>query len=198
MLLMMDSGQGASTTTRTTTQCRDIQKMKPTDAHDNPLFLALLKPGVTSNSSIGRFSFGLTSGGMSINGSRSQDNIISFDGAVNMRTRSNGTSIGTADLETVQEIQVLTANYNAEYGRGMAGQIRFVTKSGASDFHGSVFTSTSETMPWMQTRGPGIGPIRSAKLKDSTSLAMCFQGLSYFRVSIEAATRCSGSGAKSG
>ena len=105
----------------------------------NPLFLALLKPGVTSNSSIGRFSFGLTSGGMSINGSRSQDNIISFDGAVNMRTRSNGTSIGTADLETVQEIQVLTANYNAEYGRGMAGQIRFVTKSGASDFHGSVY-----------------------------------------------------------
>ena len=105
----------------------------------NPLFLALLKPGVTSRSSIGGFSFGLTSGNLSINGSRRQDNIVSFDGAVNMRTRSNGTSIGTADLETVQEIQVLTANYNAEYGRGMAGQIRFVTKSGSSEFHGSLY-----------------------------------------------------------
>ncbi|MDE0103281.1 MAG: carboxypeptidase regulatory-like domain-containing protein [Bryobacterales bacterium] len=105
----------------------------------NPLFLALLKPGVTSRSSIGGFSFGLTSGSLSINGSRRQDNIISFDGAVNMRTRSNGTSIGTADLETVQEIQILTANYNAEYGRGMAGQIRFVTKSGSSEFHGSLY-----------------------------------------------------------
>ena len=105
----------------------------------NPLYLALLKPGVTSSSSIGRFSFALTSGSLSINGSRRQDNIISFDGAVNMRTRSNGTSIGTADLETVQEIQILTANYNAEYGRGMAGQIRFVTKSGGSEYHGSFY-----------------------------------------------------------
>ena len=105
----------------------------------NPLFLALLKPGVTSRANIGSFSFGLTSGSLSINGSRRQDNIISFDGAVNMRTRSNGTSIGTADLETVQEIQIMTANYNAEFGRGMAGQIRFVTKSGGSDFHGSAY-----------------------------------------------------------
>ena len=105
----------------------------------NPLFLALLKPGVTSSRNIGSFRFGLDSGNLSINGSRRQDNIISFDGAVNMRTRSNGTSIGTADLETVQEIQIMTANYAAEYGRGMAGQIRFVTKSGGSDFHGSFY-----------------------------------------------------------
>ena len=75
----------------------------------NPLFLALLKPGVTSSRNIGSFRFGLDSGNLSINGSRRQDNIISFDGAVNMRTRSNGTSIGTADLETVQEIQIMTA-----------------------------------------------------------------------------------------
>lgn len=76
----------------------------------NPLFLAMLKPGVVRNGSLAGFSFGLTSGGFSINGSRSQDNIISMDGAVNMRTRSNGTSVGVADLETVQEMQILTAN----------------------------------------------------------------------------------------
>ncbi len=94
----------------------------------NPLFLAMLKPGVRRGF-LG-FSYGLTSGGFSINGSRSQDNIVTMDGAVNMRTRANGTSVGTADLETVQEMQVLTANYNAEYGRSSGGQIRFVTKSG--------------------------------------------------------------------
>ena len=105
----------------------------------NPLFLAMLKPGVTRSGSLAGFSFGLTSGGFSINGSRSQDNIISMDGAVNMRTRSNGTSVGVADLETVQEMQILTANYNAEYGRSSAGQIRFVTKSGSQDFHGSFY-----------------------------------------------------------
>ncbi len=103
----------------------------------NPLFLAMLKPGVRRGF-LG-FSYGLDSGSFSINGSRSQDNIITFDGAVNMRTRANGTSVGTADLETVQEMQVLTANYSAEYGRSAGGQIRFVTKSGGPDFHGSAY-----------------------------------------------------------
>jgi hypothetical protein len=104
----------------------------------NPLFLALLKPGVRGGALNG-FSFGLTNGGFSINGSRSQDFLITFDGAVGVRTRSNGTSIGVADLETVQEMQVLTANYNAEYGRSNGGQIRMVTKSGSREFHGSAY-----------------------------------------------------------
>jgi hypothetical protein len=105
----------------------------------NPLFLAILKPGVNSGSALGGFSFGLTTGGLNINGSRTQDNLITFDGAVGVRTRSNGTSIGVADLDSTQEIQILTANYNAEYGRSAGGQVRIVTKSGGRDFHGAVY-----------------------------------------------------------
>ena len=104
----------------------------------NPLFLALLKPGVRGGALSG-FSFGLTSGGLTMNGGRTQDSLITFDGAVGIRTRANGTSIGTADLDTVQEVQVLTANYSAEYGRSAGGQIRMVTKSGGREFHGSVY-----------------------------------------------------------
>jgi hypothetical protein len=104
----------------------------------NPLFLALLKPGV-SGGTLGGFSFGLTTGGLNINGSRTQDNLITFDGAVGVRTRSNGTSIGVADLDSTQEIQILTANYNAEYGRSSGGQVRIVTKSGGQQFHGAVY-----------------------------------------------------------
>jgi Carboxypeptidase regulatory-like domain len=105
----------------------------------NPLFLAILKPGVNSGNALGQFSFGLTTGGLNINGSRTQDNLITFDGAVGVRTRSNGTSIGVADLDSTQEIQILTANYNAEYGRSAGGQVRIVTKSGGRDFHGAVY-----------------------------------------------------------
>lgn len=105
----------------------------------NPLFLAVLKPGVRRGSPMNGFSYGLDSGGFTINGGRSQDSLITFDGAVGIRTRANGTSIGTADLETVQEVQVLTANYAAEYGRSGNGQIRMVTKSGSRDFHGSFY-----------------------------------------------------------
>jgi hypothetical protein len=105
----------------------------------NPIWLALLKAGVRSGSSLASFSFGLTTAGLSINGGRTQDFVMNFDGAVAVRTRANGTSIGVADVDTVQEIQILTANYNAEYGRSAAGQIRLVTKSGTREFHGSLY-----------------------------------------------------------
>lgn len=104
----------------------------------NPLYLAQLKPGVRGGTLAG-FSFGLTTAGLNINGARTQDNIITFDGAPAVRTRSNGTSIGVADVDSVQEIQILTANYNAEYGRAAGGQIRIVTKSGSRDFHGDFY-----------------------------------------------------------
>lgn len=105
----------------------------------NPLFLAMLKPGVRRGSPMTGFSYGLDSGGLTINGTRSQDSLITFDGAVGIRTRANGTSVGTADADTVQEVQVLTANYAAEYGRSGGGQIRIVTRSGGKDFHGSLY-----------------------------------------------------------
>jgi hypothetical protein len=105
----------------------------------NPLFLAMLKPGVRRGSAMTGFSFGLDSGGFTINGGRSQDSSITFDGAIGIRTRANGTSVGTADADTIQEVQVLTANYAAEYGRSGTGQIRMVTRSGGRDFHGSFY-----------------------------------------------------------
>jgi hypothetical protein len=105
----------------------------------NPLYLAQLMPGVRRGSSLANFNFGLDSGGFSINGSRSQDNLITFDGAPAVRTRSNGTSIGVADVDSTQEIQILTGDYAPEYRSASGGQIRIISKSGTSDFHGSLF-----------------------------------------------------------
>lgn len=104
----------------------------------NPIQLALLKPGVRGGALSG-FTFGLNAGGFTINGGRSNDSLITFDGAVGIRTRTNGTSVGAADVDTVQEVQILTANYTAEYGRSGNGQIRMVTRSGGRDFHGSFY-----------------------------------------------------------
>ena len=122
----------------------------------NPMFLAMLKPGVRRGSALSGFSYGLDSGGLTINGGRSQDSLITFDGAVGIRTRANGTAIGTADLDTVQEVQVLTANYSAEYGRSSAGQIRMVTKSGTKNFHGTFYeyfrNSAIDANSWSRNR----------------------------------------------
>ncbi|MFB3827230.1 MAG: carboxypeptidase regulatory-like domain-containing protein [Bryobacteraceae bacterium] len=104
----------------------------------NAVYLALLKPGVRGGS-LQTFEFGMSLAGLSINGSRQQDNLFTYDGAPAIRTRGNNTSVGVADIETVQEIQILTANYNAEYGRAAGGQVRIVTRSGTQHFHGSLY-----------------------------------------------------------
>lgn len=105
----------------------------------NPLYMASLLPGVRSGSTLGDFNFSLSTGGYAINGARTSDSQITMDGAPATRTRGNGTSIGVANVDATQEIQVLTADYAAEYGRSAGGQIRIVTKGGSRDFHGSGF-----------------------------------------------------------
>jgi len=105
----------------------------------DPLFMASLIPGMRSGSTLGDFSFSLTNGGYSVNGARSQDTTITIDGAPAVRTRANGTGIAVADVDSTEEMQVLTSNYAAEYGRADGGQIRIVTKGGGSSFHGGAY-----------------------------------------------------------
>lgn len=131
----------------------------------NPIFLALLKPGV-SGGALSQFSFGLSQGGLNINGSRVQDNLITFDGAVSVRTRANGSSIGVADADSTQEVQVLTSNYNAEYGRSAGGQVRIITKSGTREFHGGVYeyfrNSALDANTWARNRVIGNTGVSAA------------------------------------
>ncbi|HEY3936080.1 MAG TPA: carboxypeptidase regulatory-like domain-containing protein [Bryobacteraceae bacterium] len=105
----------------------------------NPLFMASLQPGVTSSSTLGDFNFAPSLGGYQINGARQTDLLLTFDGAPAIRTRGNNSSVGVADVDSTQEMQILTADYAAEYGRSAGGQIRFITKSGGRDFHGSTY-----------------------------------------------------------
>jgi len=125
----------------------------------NPLLLAMLKPGVVGGNgqALGAFNFGLNNN-ININGGRNQDALITQDGAVAVRTRANGTSIGVADADSTQEVQILTANYNAEYGRASGGQIRIVTKSGSKDFHGTAYeyfrNSSLDANQWSRNNDP--------------------------------------------
>jgi hypothetical protein len=123
----------------------------------NPIYLALLKPGVRGSSLAG-FSYSMTTAGLRINGARDQDNLITYDGAVAVRTRSNGTSIGSADLDTTAEVQILTASYGAEYGRSAGGQVRVITKSGTRDLHASFYeylrNNNMDANSWSRNRSP--------------------------------------------
>ncbi len=104
----------------------------------NPILLASLVPGVLRGNSISSFVFNMDNN-VVINGARKEETNITFDGAPAVRTRSAGVPIGVPDIDSTQEVQILTASYNAEYGRASGGQIRIITKSGTKDFHGSFY-----------------------------------------------------------
>src|SRR5207237_55504 len=91
-----------------------------------------------SISGFNTFGTGVTS----INGGRSDEFITTVDGAPSIRVRAaGGFMMGAQNFDTVEEVQVLTSNYQAEFGRSSAGQLRLVTKSGSQKFRGNVFWS---------------------------------------------------------
>ena len=104
----------------------------------NPVGLAGMIPGARGGNLSG-LNFNFTQGPSNFNGSRNPENLITYDGAPATRTRSNGTSLGAADVDSTSEVQILTAGYSAEYGRTSGAQIRILTRSGTSDFHGALY-----------------------------------------------------------
>ena len=111
----------------------------------NPIFMANLVPGVRGTNIVG-VSIGVGGLSTNINGARTPESLVTYDGAPAMRTRSNGAILGQPDVDSTQEMQILTADYAAEYGRSSGGQIRIVTKSGTQTFHGSAFEYVRNTI----------------------------------------------------
>jgi hypothetical protein len=111
----------------------------------NPLYLSQMEPGVVRGNAMAALSLGLDNN-INVSGARSQESVITFEGSPMVRTRSNGTSTGVADVDSTSQIQILTTSYPAEYGRTSGGQVRIVPKSGTSDFHGSAFEYIRNTV----------------------------------------------------
>ena len=95
-----------------------------------------LVPGVIDRSSSRDVTSPGAIGNITINGNTSALN-FTVDGVTDMDTGSNGTLHYEPNLDAVQELKVLTSNYQAEFGRNSGGTITVVTKSGTRDFHGS-------------------------------------------------------------
>ncbi|GAC1595457.1 MAG: hypothetical protein NVS4B10_03880 [Myxococcales bacterium] len=80
--------------------------------------------------------------GFSVGGSGSPESNYIIDG-VNVTDPAFGTQGSTLIQDFVQEVDIKTGGYQAEYGRSTGGIINVVTKSGGNDFHGSVFVNYS-------------------------------------------------------
>ena len=124
----------------------------------NPIGVPALKAGVVGGNFNNAGFSSLTNGGFSINGGRESDNTITVDGAVAIRTRASGATIGVQNADVIQEVQVLTANYLPEYGRASGGQIRFVTKSGSSRYSGNASYFYRDDSLQANTWGRNLSP----------------------------------------
>lgn len=96
---------------------------------------ALLSPGVVLGNA-----FGL----VSVRGISSLQNNFMVDGSDDNQafqsTERGFTRVGSSTSQAaIQEFQVNTSNYSAQYGRAAGGGINAITKSGTNEFHGSAF-----------------------------------------------------------
>ncbi|MEX0879087.1 MAG: carboxypeptidase regulatory-like domain-containing protein [Thermoanaerobaculia bacterium] len=102
--------------------------------------IVFTQPGVQAD-------FGETQGrslAISIYGATSAENLFIIDG-VNTTNVIKGFQGKDINTEFIQEVEVKTGGYQAEYGRNTGGVINVVTKSGGNEFHGGVFGYYNDT-----------------------------------------------------
>ncbi len=96
------------------------------------------------------------SGGISIDGATGPENTFVIDGQEVTNYRNGGLNgNNNIPLNFVQEIQVKSSGFNAEFGGATGGVINVVTKGGNNDFHGE-FGSAFEPSKLQGGNRPGL------------------------------------------
>jgi outer membrane receptor protein involved in Fe transport len=120
----------------------------------------LLTPGVSDDGNYGLLTFRGVAG----------QNSFLVDGADTTESFYNENAGRTRiaaqiSQDAVQEFQVVSSNYSAEYGRAMGGIVNTVTKSGSNGFHGGAFTFYRST--GFNARDPFASFVPSEKRQQS-------------------------------
>lgn len=84
----------------------------------------------------------------SVTGSRADQGNITLDGLdVNDETIGQAfTAVGSAPIDSIEEVHTTVGEPNAGFGRSSGGQISLVTKSGTNTFHGSLHEYNRNTL----------------------------------------------------
>ncbi len=76
--------------------------------------------------------------GLSSSGTRTDATNFTLDGVANRSDRNGAVGVNTS-LDSIQEFNVSTSSFPAEYGKVAGAQITVVSKSGTNKLHGSLF-----------------------------------------------------------
>jgi outer membrane receptor protein involved in Fe transport len=149
----------------------EIQNL-PTNGRRADQF-ALLTPGVTTDGTDGMVSFRGVPGG---NAFLQDGNDVTQQWGIDV---PGGSAVPSSlSQDAVQEFQVQTSGYSAEFGRAVGGVINTVIKSGTNSYHGSAFWyfrnrtlnaqdryATVNPPEWRHQTGATVGgPIKKDKL----------------------------------
>jgi hypothetical protein len=93
-------------------------------------FIALVPGATLSNDALGV--------GYAINGGRTQSANYLLDGSENNEIFMSAPAMDVP-LDSIQEFNIQTNHFSAEYGRNSGFTANIVTKSGTNDFHGSLY-----------------------------------------------------------
>jgi outer membrane receptor protein involved in Fe transport len=132
--------------------------------------LILLTPGVVPTH-VG----GINNGQFSVNGQRANANYITVDGvsanigvstsdvigqqsagSIPALTTAGGTN-NLVSIDALQEFKIVTSTFAPEFGRTPGGQVTLVTRSGATEYHGTAFeyfrNDVFDANDWFSNRG---------------------------------------------
>jgi hypothetical protein len=95
-------------------------------------------PGVISSGVVANAASTVTNivGNFNINGTRALQHEYTIDGVTNLNLGNNTGALVSINPDAVEEVKVLTSNYQAEYGRAGGGYIALTTRGGTNEFHG--------------------------------------------------------------
>ena len=126
------SGEILDTTQSQVSKVVDQQRILELPGRNSLNGLALLNPGVLPNQN------GRPGSGFAVNGNRTRSNNFTIDGANN---NDQSLSIPRQNLppEAIQQFQIVTNTFVAEYGRNAGSYVNQITRSGTNEFSGAVF-----------------------------------------------------------
>ncbi|MBI4850939.1 MAG: TonB-dependent receptor [Acidobacteria bacterium] len=127
--------------------------------------------------------------GLSFNGQPSRFNNVTVDGLDNNEVGS-GSVRSTFSQDAIQEFQIITNNYSAEFGRALGGAISIITRGGSNDLHGGIFLfnrneSTSSRDAFAPTKPPFSQYQFGATLNGAIKKERAFYFLSFERLSVK-------------
>jgi len=102
----------------------------------NFLSFSVLTPGVTTDRTPQQGASATS--GLTFGGQRARSNNIMVDGVDN-NDPIVGAVRATFSQEAIQEFQVLTNSYSAEFGKASGGVVNIITRSGTNNFGGNLF-----------------------------------------------------------